>query len=123
MLARRPTQVIRLEGPPGEEDDDCDPNKAGIPYSSTTGVTGRRDLLGTTPENGTPSTQEGVPRGSEVSIVSVPELGPKIVTPNKAGIPYRFILDKQKKNVVEVILILLKSRLFICVLFVFNHNS
>ena len=85
LLARRPTQVVRLEarrrGPPGEED--CDPNKTGIPYSRTTGVTGSRDILGTTPENGTPSTQEGVPRGSEVSVVSVPELGPKIVTPTR----------------------------------------
>ena len=48
-----------------------------------TGVAGRQDLLGTTPEYGTPSTQEGVPRSSEVSVVLVPELGQKIVTPTR----------------------------------------
>ena len=59
------------------------PTRQAYHYSSPTWITGRRDLLGTSPENGTPFTQEGVPRGSEVSVVLAPELGPKIVTPTR----------------------------------------
>ena len=59
------------------------PTRQAYHYSSPTGVTGRRDLLGASPENCIPFTQEGVPRGSEVSVVSVPELGPNIVTPTR----------------------------------------